>query len=119
MEKLITNTVEVIPDVKLINAVGFMINSAQVLPTEMANIANVAAVLKANPGMNIAIKGYADAGTGTPEYNAVLADKRAHAVYDALVDMGVDSDQLAIDRTDGAQPYDTNNWNRVVLFELK
>ena len=119
VEKIVTNTIEVVPEVKLINAVGFLINSAKVLPTEMANIANVAAVLKANPDMNITIKGYADTDTGTPEYNAVLADKRAHSVYDALVNMGVNPDQLSIDNTNGAQPYDTNNWNRVVLFELK
>lgn len=119
VEKVVTNTVEVVSTPALINAVGFTINSSKVAPTEMANISNIADVLKANPGMNIAIKGYADAGTGTPEYNAVLADKRAHAVYNVLVDMGVDPGQLAIDNTNGAQPYDTNNWNRVVLFEVK
>lgn len=120
-EVIVEKTVmaEAAPEVKFINAVGFVINSAKILPTEMANISNVAEVLKANTGLNVTIKGYADKNTGTPEYNAILANKRARAVYDALVEMGVNSDQLTITETNGEQPYGTNNWNRVVLFDVK
>lgn len=119
VERVVTNTVEAAPEVKLLNAVGFVINSAEIRPTEMANISNVACVLRANTNLNIVIRGYADKDTGTPEYNAVLANKRAHAVYDALVEMGVSPDQLTITETNGEQPYETNNWNRVVLFGVK
>lgn len=119
VERVVTNTVEAAPEVKLLNAVGFVINSAEIRPTEMANISNVAGVLRANTNLNIVIRGYADKDTGTPEYNAALANKRAHAVYDALVEMGVSPDQLTITETNGEQPYETNNWNRVVLFGVK
>lgn len=120
VEKVITNTTEIAAIPVLENAVGFTINSAMVSPIEMANIANVAKVLKANPEMNLLIKGYADKDTGTTEYNKVLATHRAQAVKDALVDMGIDAERLEIDGVGASvQPYSTNDWNRAVTFEVR
>ena len=120
VERVVTNAVEVVPVAVLENAIGFTINSYKVLPTEMANLANIADVLINNPDINLTIKGYADANTGTPEYNANLATKRAQAVKDVLVDMGIDADRLTIEGIGSAiQPYSTNNWNRAVLFEVR
>lgn len=119
VEKIVTNAVEVIP-VELENAVGFEINSYDVLPTEMANLANVASVLKANPDMKVLIKGFADKDTGTAEYNKELSERRAQAVKDVLVGMGVTDGQLmTVGVGDAIQPYDTNNWNRAVTFEVQ
>lgn len=120
VEKVVTNTTAVAVAPILENAIGFTINSARILPTEMANLANVANVLKANPDMNLLIKGYADKDTGTTEYNKELATRRAQSVKDALVDMGIDAGRLEIDGVGTAvQPYSTNDWNRTVTFEVR
>lgn len=120
VEKIVTNAVEAVPVPAFENAVGFTINSYEVLPTEMANLANVASVLKANPDMKILIKGYADKDTGTAEYNKTLSERRAQAVKDVLVGMGVTDGQLMTEGVgDTVQPYSTNNWNRAVTFEVR
>lgn len=112
---------EVVKDnTTLTNAIGFTINSAVVSETSYASLANIAAWLKANDNANIVIKGYADKNTGTAEYNKDLATRRAEAVKNALVNtFGVPADRIA---TKGVgvteQLYDTNNWNRVVVFSV-
>lgn len=120
VERVVTNSVEVATVPVIENVVGFTINSAMVSPIEMANIANVAQVLKANPEMNLTIKGYADKDTGTLEYNKDLATRRAQAVKDALVGMGIDAGRLTIEGVGASvQPYTTNDWNRAVTFEVR
>lgn len=49
-----------------------------------------------------------------------LSKRRAQAVYDVLVNKyGVNPDRLAI-QAEGSdvQPYDVNNWNRIVIFNV-
>ncbi len=84
----------------------------------MINGYNVAEYLKANPGTSIVVRGYADKDTGTSAYNQKLSERRAQAVADILVnDYGVDASRLTIEAAGSSvQPYDTNNWNRIVLF---
>ena len=85
------------------------------------NVYNMAQWLKDNPDAKIDVVGYADRGTGTSEYNLRLSEKRAQAVADALVnEYGIERDRLNV-RCEGsdAQPYDTNDWNRVVVFMQK
>ncbi len=84
----------------------------------MVNVYNTAEYLKANPGVNVLIKGYADKDTGTSEYNMGLSKKRAQAVYDTLTKTyGIDKSRLAIEAEGSSeQVYDVNNWNRIVIF---
>ena len=102
------------------NAIGFTINSAVLSETSYANLANIAAWLKANDSVNIVIKGYADKNTGTAAYNKDLATRRAEAVKNVLVNtFGVSANRIT---TEGVgvteQPYGTNNWNRVAVFSV-
>lgn len=102
----------------LMSTVRFTINSSAIMPTEEVNIYNMAEYMKANPGANIVVCGYADKGTGTAEYNMELSQKRANAVVDALVNKyGIDSKRLTV-KFDGSQtqPYPENDWNRIVIF---
>ncbi len=112
-----TTVVEAAP---LMATVRFKLNSARVSDEEMVNVYNIAQWMKENPGQNVAIAGYADKDTGTSEYNMALSKRRAQAVYDILVNKyGVNPDNLAI-QAEGSnvQPYETNNWNRIVIFSV-
>lgn len=102
----------------LMSTVRFTINSAVISNEEMVNVYNAAQYIKANPDMKVVIKGYADKDTGTAEYNKGLSERRAKAVYDALTKTyGISADRLSYEGLGSAdQPYDTNNWNRIVIF---
>lgn len=104
----------------LMATVRFSLNSAKITDTEMVNVYNIAEWMKANPDQNVAIVGYADKDTGTAAYNMGLSKRRAQAVYDTLTNKyGINPDRLAI-QAEGSdsQPYDVNNWNRIVIFNV-
>lgn len=100
------------------NVVFFRINSAKIDKGQQISVHNTAEYMKANPDAKVNIVAYADAQTGTPEYNFALSEKRARAVADALTnDYGINSDRIAIDwKGDTEQPYAENDWNRVAIF---
>lgn len=102
----------------MMSTVRFTINSAKISNEEMVNVYNTAEYLKANPDVKVLIKGYADKDTGTAAYNQKLSERRAQAVYDALTKTyGISADRLSIDAEGSSQqPYDVNNWNRIVIF---
>ena len=87
---------------------------------EMVNVYNISEWMKANPDQNVAIVGYADRDTGTSTYNMGLSQRRAEAVRNALVnDYGINPDRLSISAQGSeVQPYDVNNWNRIVIFNV-
>lgn len=111
---------EVQASTPMLTAVRFTINSAKISNMEMINVYNVAEWMKANPKSKISINGYADKDTGTSKYNETLSNERAQNVYKALVSYGIDESRLSI-KAHGSesQPYDKNNWNRIVLFVEK
>lgn len=104
-------------DAILLSTVRFARNSAVITDTEMVNVYNVAEWLMENPKQKIVIKGYADEQTGTSDYNMNLSRQRAQNVLDALVDYGVNASRLSIQAEgSSSQLYDTNDWNRIVIF---
>lgn len=112
--------VEAINNVTLLPTVRFRINSAYVSSEEMVNIYNVAEYMKANPDVTVVVRGYADEDTGSSEYNMKLSERRAKAVADILVgDYGIDSRRLVLEAAGSdSQVYDTNDWNRIVIFAV-
>ncbi|MBO4941952.1 MAG: OmpA family protein [Muribaculaceae bacterium] len=113
-----TVAVEVAP---MMATVRFTLNSARISDQEKVNVFNTAEWMKANPDQNVAIVGYADKDTGTSDYNMTLSKRRAKAVYDMLVnEYGINPDRLVI-QAEGSnvQPYDVNNWNRIVIFNAQ
>ena len=87
------------------------------LRNQQINIFNTAQFVKEN-NAPIKVIGYADKKTGTSNYNMGLSEKRARAVAKELIDKyGVSSDQITIEwKGSDEQPYDENNWNRVVIM---
>lgn len=103
--------------VKSENVVYFRIGSARVDRNQKINIYNTAEFVKSN-NIPVTVIGYADAKTGSSNYNMTLSEKRAREVARILTDeYGVPSSQITIDyKGDTVQPYAENAWNRVVIM---
>lgn len=97
--------------------VRFKINSAEIADDQMANLENIANYLKDNEDVSIYITGYADAETGSHDYNMELSKKRAEAVQKALANYGIKESRLSIGyEGDQVQQYAENDWNRAVIM---
>ena len=99
------------------NVVYFRIASAKIDQNQYINIYNTAKYALDN-NSKIYIVGYADEGTGTSNGNMAISERRAKAVAKALVEKyGVSEDMIEVDfKGDTVQPYETNEWNRVVIM---
>ena len=112
--------VEVVKEVQVAGprAIFFKIGSAKIDDYGKVNIQLAAKVLKANPDKKYKIAGYCDKATGSAAFNQKLSEKRAQAVYDALIAEGVDKDQLELVGFGGtANMFGKNFLNRVVILE--
>lgn len=110
--KTITETIMMMPRTQ------FLVNSAEINSLNDANLIAMAEYMKANPNANFTIVGYASE-EGAESYNLGLSERRAQAMYDALVNLGVNPDQMTV-RGDGATEQfsvDTRALNRVVIVE--
>ena len=74
--------------------IQFDTDSAEIKPEYMERIQRFAEFLKQHPEVKAEIQGYTD-NRGNPEYNKKLSEKRAKAVYEALINLGVSKDQLS------------------------
>lgn len=99
------------------NVVYFRIGSAKIDQNQLINIYNTAQFAKAN-NSKITVVGYADEDTGTANWNMKLSEKRANAVAKVLVEeYGIAESDITIDyKGSSVQPYETNEWNRVVIM---
>ena len=99
------------------NVVYFRIASAKIDQNQYINIYNTARYALEN-NSKIYVVGYADEATGNASINMTLSERRAKAVAKALVEKyGVSEDMIEVDfKGDIVQPYETNEWNRVVIM---
>lgn len=99
-------------------AIFFRIGSAKIDDYGKVNIELAAKTLKANPDKKYKVAGYCDKATGSAPFNQKLSEKRAQAVYDALIAQGVDKDQLELVGFGGTENmFGKNFLNRVVILE--
>jgi len=100
------------------NAVFFRLNSSVIDKNQEGNIFNTAEYAKKN-SLPIKVIGYADKDTGTADYNYGLSERRAKAVAKQLNEKyGIPSERLSIEwQGDRVQPYQINNWNRLVIMD--
>ena len=76
--------------------------------------------MKENPSTKYKIAGFADKGTGSAATNQTLSEKRAQAVYDALIAEGSSADRLEKVAMGGTDPmFEKGYLNRVVILEVK
>jgi peptidoglycan-associated lipoprotein len=76
-------------DILQANTVHFEFDSSVVKSSEKANVAAVAEYLKANTANAVKIEGHCDE-RGTEEYNRSLGERRALALRENLVTLGID-----------------------------
>ena len=111
---------EVVKEVEVAGprAIFFRIGSAKIDDYGKVNIELAAKTLKANPDKKYKVAGYCDRATGSAPFNQKLSEKRAQAVYDALIAQGVDKDQLELVGFGGTENmFGKNFLNRVVILE--
>lgn len=100
--------------------VFFTINSAYIRKAEDEKLVKLAEWMQANPDFNVAVVGYADKLTGTPEINERLSERRANVVKDRLVKLGVPAERISTAfKGDTVQPFAENKKNRVVICTLE
>ena len=97
--------------------VFFDINSATIKASEERKVSELAAWMKRRPQAKVSLTAYADAGTGTPEINRAISEKRVKAVAKLLKERhGIDVARIQTDfKGDTVQPFTNNDMNRVTI----
>ncbi len=85
----------------------FGTNLAVLSPNGMATVQKLATVLNQNPARTVLIEGHTDS-TGSLTYNQELSIRRATAVRDALMSMGVGAERVAARGFGPSQPVASN-----------
>jgi outer membrane protein OmpA-like peptidoglycan-associated protein len=67
----------------------------------------------------VVVTGYADSKTGTAEGNQKLSERRAQAVADELVRLGVNRDRIEVVAAGAVDTVSPAEYNRRVTVELK
>ncbi|WP_200974577.1 OmpA family protein [Echinicola sp. 20G] len=103
--------------------VYYAFDSAKPLGYSSSSVNYVSNFLKRNPGVNVAIKGYADE-IGPDDYNMKLSERRAKAVYDLLIAAGIDSSRISYkgygeDTSVDKQSADARQLARRASFEVE
>ena len=75
--------------VRIGDRVFFAVDRSSLDATARSTVEGQAAFLSANPSIAVMIEGHADE-RGTREYNLALGDRRANAVRDYMVTLGID-----------------------------
>ncbi len=72
----------------------FEVGKAEIRPKYNDNLDAVVSILKRNPGIEVEIQGHTD-NRGAAEMNRKLSERRAAAVYNYLIEKGIDADRLS------------------------
>ncbi len=100
-------------------SVFFNIGSAKIASRkDLVNVKEVAEYAKAN-GSKVVVTGYADSKTGSSNLNQQLSEKRANAVVDELVKMGVNRDNIVVEAKGGVDTITPFSYNRRVTVQLQ
>ncbi len=101
----------------------FDVNSDQIRPESFNEIDRVANFLTKNPSVSIEISGHTD-DTGSEEYNMQLSINRAKAVYNELMERGINQNRITYKGYGMTRPVSTNQdessrqSNRRIEFEV-
>jgi len=88
--------------------ITFANNSAKLSPQAKAKVKEFANFLKLDSGIKAIIEGYTD-NRGSKRYNIKLSEKRAKAVYNELINLGISADRLSYKGFGPANPIASND----------
>ena len=88
--------------------IHFDSNEAKILPISKAQIDQVYALLTQDPKLKLHVNGHTDT-TGVAQTNLKLSEQRAHAVVQALIELGIEPSRLLAKGFGGTQPIATNS----------
>ncbi len=101
-------------------SVFFNLNSAKLVShKDVLNLRSIADFAKANSNAKVICDGYADSETGSASYNQRLSERRAKAVADKLIELGVPSSQITTNGLGGAKDVSPYKYNRRVIISVK
>jgi len=100
--------------------VFFRIDKSIIDSGEWWKIEKAVDYLNRNSDVNVILTGYADKKTAYPAYNMRLSERRAKTVSKALIEKyGINPLRISINwEGDKIQPFEINEWNRVVIFVI-
>ena len=96
------------PETLKANSVHFAYDSSVVRKSEKSNVTAVADYLKSNASVAVRVEGNCDE-RGTAEYNRALGERRALAVREELVGLGIDAARVDTISYGKDRPVDTGN----------
>jgi outer membrane protein OmpA-like peptidoglycan-associated protein len=76
----------------------FDFDTAEIGPSELSKISDIATWVKQNPSVRVGIDGSTDLLRGTNRYNVALNERRTANVRDALIRTGVPADRIETGR---------------------
>ncbi len=104
--------------VDVAQSVFFSFNSAKIASRkEIINLQSLANAAK-NAGLKLSVVGYADSATGSAEYNQKLSERRAQAVAQELVKLGVPESQIVVEGKGGVEAEKPALLNRRVIISI-
>lgn len=95
-------------DGKVSVQVNFAVDKAEILPGSEPQIAQIVALLKQDPALELSVNGHTD-NTGDADHNLALSKARAGAVVDAIVGQGIDGSRLSSEGFGQARPIADND----------
>jgi outer membrane protein OmpA-like peptidoglycan-associated protein len=104
--------------------ITFDVNKADIREESMVEINRIKTLMDQNPELKYEVQGHTDS-TGSPESNQKLSEKRAQAIVDKLVELGIDESRLTAVGKGQFAPIADNNTeegraqNRRVVFVAK
>ena len=104
--------------------ITFDVNKADIKAESMTEINRIKALMDQNPELRYEVQGHTDS-TGTPEANQKLSERRANAIVDKLVELGISRSRLTAVGNGQYSPVADNSTeegrakNRRVVFVAK
>jgi len=87
--------------------IHFDVDKATIRPYSMSKVENFASFLVANKGSNVLIEGHTDSDADDA-HNMMLSNKRANAVMDKLIELGVSANRLRAEGKGESMPVASN-----------
>lgn len=94
--------------IRLELGVNFAFNSAELKPTGIQKVKEIAQFLSEHPDYSVVLDGYTDS-TGSEAYNMKLSQRRAQSVANALMQLGVPASKITTHGYGEADPIASND----------